>query len=76
MDSPVIKAAALVHPRVNKRRRTAVTQTDLLRVIKAASSAGWTHVEIEQPCGTIIRLRPGSADPVSAPNGRGLDVVP
>jgi hypothetical protein len=52
-------------------RRAAITQADLLRTLRAAQAAGW-----EQPCRTIIRLRPGTADPVSAPNGRGLDVVP
>jgi hypothetical protein len=59
-----------------QRRRAAITQADLLRTIRAAQSAGWNHVEIEHPCGTIVRLRPGSAEAVETPNQRGLTVIP
>jgi hypothetical protein len=59
-----------------QRRRAAITQADLLRTIRAAQAAGWNHVEIEHTCGTIVRLRPGSAEHVDAPNQRGLTVIP
>ena len=63
-----------VKPR--QRRRAAITQADLLRTIRAAQAAGWSHVEIESPCGTVIRIKPGSAEAVETPNGRGLAIVP
>jgi hypothetical protein len=67
---------ALTPSTKRQRRRTGPTQADLLRTIRAAQAAGWHSVEIEQPCGTIIRLRPGAAEHVETPNSRGLRVVP
>jgi hypothetical protein len=59
-----------------QRHRAPFSQTDYLRAIRAAQAAGWSHVEIEKPCGTVLRIKPG-ADPVdSKPQGRGLTVVP
>ena len=46
-------------PKPRQRRRAAITQADSLRTIRAAQAAGWSHVEIEQPCGTIVRIKPG-----------------
>jgi hypothetical protein len=59
-----------------QRSRAPFSQADLLRAIRAAKAEGWSHVEIERPCGTVIRLRHGAEPTTPEPAGRGLTIVP
>jgi hypothetical protein len=49
------------------RRRAAIDQASIARAIRAAKQAGAAAVEVQQPCGTIIRILVSAPPPTPEP---------